>query len=158
ITSQRISLPLVKEFTSSPATALNGVVSRVDRVHAMAAVFGIGLAAFLAIEPTQNWLLLLLAGLVALGTDAVVRTHPRARFQRLDDTALFLFVPVLFTLSLGLFLEEVADSYWSVPAGLAASVPFAAVLQAEYNSVDRRLRVYGGAPLILHTPTHLIPF
>jgi hypothetical protein len=148
----------VKEFTSSPSTALNGVVSRVDRVHAIAAVFGIGLAAFLAIEPTQNWLLLLLAGLVALGTDAVVRTHPRARFQRLDDTALFLFVPVLFTLSLGLFLEEVADSYWSVPAGLAAAVPFGIVLQAEYNSVDRRLRAYGGARLILNIATYVIAF
>src|SRR4030066_186278 len=89
----------------------------------MAALFGAGFTAFLAIEPTQNWLLLLLAGLVALGTDAVVRTHPRARFQRLDDTALFLFVPVLFTLSLGLFLEEVADSYWSVPAGVGAPPP-----------------------------------
>ena len=124
----------------------------------MAAVFGIGLAAFLAIEPTQNWLLLLLAGLVALGTDAVVRTHPRARFQRLDDTALFLFVPVLFTLSLGLFLEEVADSYWAVPAGLASAVPFGAVLQAEYNSVDSRMKVYGGARLILNITTYVIAF
>src|SRR3990172_3449543 len=97
----------------------------------MSAVFGIALAAFPPIEPTQNWLLLLLAGLVALGTDAVVRTHPRARFQRLDDTALFLFVPVLFTLSLGLFLEEVAESFWAVPAGLAPPVPFGIVLQAE---------------------------
>lgn len=148
----------MKEFTSSPSTTLNGVVSRVDRVHAIAAVFGIGLAAFLAIEPTQNWLLLLLAGLVALGTDAVVRTHPRARFQRLDDTALFLFVPVLLTLSLGLFLEEVADSYWAVPAGLAAAVPFGMVLQAEYNSVDRRLHAYGGARLILNIATYVIAF
>src|SRR3989304_1945557 len=108
----------------------------------MAAVFGIGLAAFLAIEPTQNWLLLLLAGLVALGTGAVVRTPPRARFPRLDDPALFLFVPVLFPLSLGLFLEEVADSYWAVPAGLASAVPFGAVLQAEDNSVDPLPQAY----------------
>ena len=114
----------MKEITSSRATALNGVVSRVDRVHAMAAVFGVGMVTFLGVEPTQNWLLLLLAGLVALGTDAVVRTHPRGRFQRLDDTALFLFVPVLFTLSVGLFLEEVAEGYWSVPAGLVGAVGF----------------------------------
>lgn len=148
----------MKEITSSRATALNGVVSRLDRVYAMAGLFGVGLVSFLAIEPTQNWLLLLLAGLVALGTDAVVRTHPRARFNRLDDTALFLFVPVLFTLSVGLFLEEVADSYWSVAAGLGAMFPFAIVVQAEYNSVDRRLAAYGGARLVLNVATYFIAF
>ena len=148
----------MKEITSSPATALNGVVSRLDRVHVMAAVFGIGLTAFLAIEPTQNWLLLLLAGLVALGTDALVRTHPRSPFKRLDDTALYLFVPVLLTLSLGLFLEEAVTGYWSLLAGLGAAIPFAIVLQAEYNSVDRRLRAYGGARLVLNIATYVIAF
>ena len=148
----------MNEITSNRTNALNDVVSRLDRVHAIAAVFGAGLTAFLAIEPTQNWLLLLLAGLVALGTDAIVRTHPRSRFKRLDDTALFLFVPVLLTLSLGLFLEEVAEGYWSLLAGLGAAIPFAIVLQAEYNSVDRRLPAYGGARLILNIATYVIAF
>ncbi len=148
----------MNEFTPTSETALNGVVSRLDRIHVMAAVFGAGLTAFLAIEPTQNWLLLLLAGLVALGSDAVVRTHPRARFERLDDTALFLFVPVLLTLSLGLFLEEVAEGYWSLLAGLGAAIPFAIVLQAEYNSVDRRLPAYATARLILNIATYVIAF
>jgi len=148
----------VNEITSNRTHALTDAVSRLDRVHAMAAVFGAGLTAFLAIEPTQNWLLLLLAGLVALGTDAIVRTHPRSNFKRLDDTALFLFVPVLLTLSLGLFLEEVAEGYWSLLAGLGAAIPFAIVLQAEYNSVDRRLPAYGGARLILNIATYVIAF
>jgi len=126
----------------------------------MAALFGIGFTAFLAIEPTQNWLLLLLAGLVALGTDAIVRTHPRARahFKRLDDTALYLFAPVLLTLSLGLFLEEVAEGYWSLLAGVGAAIPFAIVLQAEYDSVDRRSRAYDSARLILNIATYVIAF
>jgi hypothetical protein len=134
------------------------VASRLDRVHVMAAVFGAGLTTYLAVEPEQNWLLLLLAGLVALGTDAVVRAHPRARFKRLDDTALYLFVPVLFTLGAGLFLEEVAEGYWSLLAGLAAAVPFAIILQAEYNAVDRRLPAYGAARLILNIATYVIAF
>ncbi len=104
----------MKEFTRSravatteegQATALSSLTGRLDRLHVMAALFGLGLLAFLAIEPTQNWLLLLLAGLTALGTDGIVRTHPLARTPRLDDTALYLFVPVLFALSLGLFLD-----------------------------------------------------
>lgn len=148
----------MNNFTSPRQTALTGVVSRLDRVHVMSAVFGAGLTAYLTIEPEQNWLLLLLAGLVALGTDAVVRTHPRGRFKRLDDTALFLFVPVLLTLSAGLFLEEIAEGYWSLLAGLGAVVPFAIVLQAEYNSVDRRLPSYGSARLILNIATYVIAF
>jgi hypothetical protein len=138
--------------------SIGDAVARLDRLHVMAALFGIGFTAYLAIEPTQNWLLLLLAGLVALGTDAVVRTHPRARFKRLDDTALYLFAPVLLTLSLGLFLEEVAEGYWSLLAGISATIPLAIVLQAEYDSVDRRAGAYGGARLILNIATYVIAF
>jgi len=148
----------VKEFTSSRTTAIGDAVARLDRLHVMASLFGVGFTAFLAIEPTQNWLLLLLAGLVALGTDAVGRTPPHARCQRLDDTALYLFAPVLLTLSLGLFLEEVAEGYWSLLAGVGAGIPFAIVLQAEYDSVDRRTRAYGGARLILNIATYVIAF
>ena len=157
----------MKEFTRPRAaaaaqdrvsTALNGFVSRLDRIHVMAAVFGIGLTAFLAIEPTQNWLLLLLSGLAGLGTDGIVRTHPRARFHRLDDTALFLFVPVLFTLALGLFLEEVAEGYWTLAAGLLSGVPFWAILHAEYSSVDRRAANYQSARLVLNVATYVIAF
>ena len=148
----------MKEITSTRPTAIGDAVARVDRLHVMSALFGAGFTAFLAIEPTQNWLLLLLAGLVALGTDAIVRTHPRARFKRLDDTALYLFAPVLLTLSLGLFLEEVAEGYWSLLAGVGAVIPFAIVLQAEYDSVDRRAGAYGGARLILNIATYVIAF
>jgi hypothetical protein len=148
----------VKEFTSSGVMSIGDAVARLDRLHVMAALFGVGFTAYLAIEPTQNWLLLLLAGLVALGTDAVVRTHPRARFKRLDDTALYLFAPVLLTLSLGLFLEEVAEGYWSLLAGVSAAIPLAIVLQAEYDSVDRRAGAYGGARLILNIATYVIAF
>ena len=124
----------------------------------MAVLFAIGLTAFLAIEPTQNWLLLLLSGLAALGSDGIVRTHPQARFHRLDDTALFLFVPVLFTLSLGLFLEEVAEGYWTLAAGLLAGIPFWAILRAEYSSVDRASPGYQSARLILNVATYVIAF
>lgn len=157
----------MKEFTrarsrgrapATASTALNGLLGRLDRLHAMAAVFGVGMAAFLAIEPTQNWLLLLLSGLVALGTDGVVRSNPKAPFRRLDDTALYLFVPVLFTLALGLFLEEVASGYWTAPAGLLAAVPFWAIVHAEYVSVDRRAAGYHSARLVLNVATYVIAF
>src|SRR2546428_7588628 len=116
---------------------VSGTISRFDTVSALSIVFALTLTLFLAVEPTQNWILLLLCGLVTIGTDHVVRTHPKARFQRLDDTALYLFVPVLFTLGLGLFLEEVAEGHWTIGAGLLSGVPFWAILRAGYEAVDR---------------------
>jgi hypothetical protein len=157
----------VKEFTrlrvpdafpDRPSNALNGAITRLDRVHALAAVLALGLTAYLAIEPTQNWLLLLLSGLAALGTDGVVRTHPRARFQRIDDTALFLFVPVLFTLGLGLFLEEVAGGHWTIVVGLASVIPYWLILRAEYESVDRTAEDFHYHRLMLNIATYVIAF
>jgi hypothetical protein len=137
---------------------LGEVTSRLDRVHVLAGVFALGLTLYLAVSPTQNWLLLLLSGLVAIGTDAVVRHHPRAVFQRLDDTALYLFVPVLFMLSSGVFLKEVADGYWTVGLGIASVVPFWAILRAEYESVDRTSEHYQVTRLVLNGATYVIAF
>lgn len=145
-------------FPDRPSSALNGAVTRLDRVHALAVVLALGLTAYLAIEPTQNWLLLLLSGLAALGTDGVVRTHPRARFHRIDDTALFLFVPVLFTLGLGLFLEEVAGGHWTIVVGLASVIPYWLILRAEYESVDRAAEDFHYHRLMLNIATYVIAF
>ncbi len=139
-------------------TVAERAAGRVDRIHALAAILALGMTAFLAIEPTQSWLLLLLSGLAALGTDGVVRTHPKARFQRLDDTALFLFVPVLFTLSLGLFLEEVAGGHWTIAVGLLSVIPYWLILRCEYESVDRRAPHYQTTRLVLNGATYVISF
>lgn len=138
--------------------ALAEAAGRLDRVTVMAAVLALGVTTYLAVEPTQNWLLLLLSGLAALGADGIVRHHPRARFERLDDTALYLFVPVLFTLSLGIFLEEVASGYWTVAAGLLSVVPFWAILRAEYESVDRASEQFQLSRLVLNIATYVIAF
>jgi hypothetical protein len=125
-------------------------------VHVLAGVFALGLTLYLAVSPTQNWLLLLLSGLVAIGTDAVVRHHPRADFQRLDDTALYLFVPVLFMLSSGIFLKEVAEGYWTVGAGVASVIPFWIILRSEYESVDRESQYFQWSRLWLNGATYVI--
>jgi len=152
----RLRVPAV--FGSRESSALNGTVTRLDRLHAIACALALGLTAFLAIEPTQSWLLLLLCGLSALGADAVVRAHPKAHFQRLDDTALFLFVPVLFTLSAGLFLEEVASGHWTIAAGLFSVIPYWLILWAEHGSVDRASPRYHFQRLLLNGATYIIAF
>jgi hypothetical protein len=137
---------------------LNGAIGRLDRLHILAAVLALGLTSYLTIEPTQNWLLLLLSGLAALGADHIVRDHPKARFKRLDDTALFLFVPVLATLAGGLFLEEVAGGYWTLGAGLLSAVPFWLILWAEYESVNRKSPNFQLSRLVLNVATYVIAF
>jgi hypothetical protein len=116
------------------------------------------MVAYLAIEPTQSWLLLLLAGLAALATDSVVRSHPKANFTRLDDTALYLFVPVLFTLGLGIFLEEVIGGYETVGIGLLSVFPFWAILRAEYESIDRASPNFQSTRLVLNVATYVVAF
>lgn len=156
----------MKELTRSPgdrlagreSNALTGALTRMDRAHVLALVLALGMTAYLAIEPTQSWLLLLLAGLAALGTDAVVRAHPKAHFHNIDDTVLFLLVPVLMTLSLGIFLEDVVGGSWTVVVGLASVIPYWAVLQAEYESVDRAADTYHSTRLILNIVTYVVAF
>ncbi len=133
-------------------------VGRLDRVHVLAVVLALGMVAYLAVEPTQDWLLLLLAGLAAIATDSVVRNHPHADFHGVDETALYLFVPVLFTLGLGLFLEDVVGGYETVGIGLASVIPFWAILRAEYESVDRLAPSYQAARLVLNIATYVIAF
>lgn len=144
--AQRISRTL-------PETA-----DRLDRVHVMAVVLALGTTLYLSVEPTQNWLLLLLCGLAAIGTDAVVRHHPRAHFDSIDDTALYLFVPVLFTLSAGIFLEEVVSGYWTLGFGIASVIPFWAILRSEYESIDRDTDLFETARLVLNGATYLVAF
>jgi hypothetical protein len=152
----RLRVPDV--FRDKEPSALNGTVTRLDRLFAFAGLLALGLTLYLAVETTENWILLLLCGLTALAADNVVRHHPKARFQRLDDTALFLFVPVLFTLSAGLFLEEVASGHWTIAAGLLSVVPYWIILWAEYGSVDRESPRYHFQRLLLNGATYIIAF
>lgn len=145
-------------FSGQASGLLSGTATHLDRVHALAVVLALGLTSYLAIEPTQNWLLLLMAGLSAIGTDSVVRAHPKSRFHSIDDTALFLFVPVLFTLGLGLFLEEVADGHWTVVAGLASVVPYWLILRSEYESVDMAAEDFHFHRLVLNIATYVVAF
>ena len=122
-------------------------------------VYGIGLALFLAVEPTRPWILLMVTGLVALGTDGILRTHPSAIEQ--DDvawTAPLLFLPTLLALATGLFLEDVLTGYWAAPGVVIAGSIMGAVLYAEYISVETYSPKYAGARFVLNLATFLTAF
>jgi hypothetical protein len=133
-------------------------VSRAGRIPLLAIVFGIGLAMFITIDPVRPWILLVLTGIMGLGADGIIRSHPRAQFHTIADTAPYLFVPVLFTLSAGLFLEDVILGYWQVPAVLGASALMGATLYAEHVSVEHDHPQFPVARFVLNVITYLTAF
>jgi hypothetical protein len=140
-----------------PAVSLNGL-PRSGHIPVMAVAYALGLGLFLGVEPTKPWMLLVLVGLAAIGTDGILRTHAKGDFQGLGDTAPYLFVPVLLALASGLFLEEVIDGYWTVPAVVLASGLFAVSLYAEYVSVERHGPSYPLGRFALNVLTYLSAF
>jgi hypothetical protein len=129
------------------------------RIPLLVVVYAIGLTLFLAVEPTRPWILLMVTGLVALGTDGILRTHPSAIEQ--DDvawTAPLLFLPTLLALSSGLFLEDRLSGYWTVLGVFVAGGLMGTVLYAEYISVEAYSPKYAGARFVLNLGTFLTAF
>ncbi|HXH23552.1 MAG TPA: hypothetical protein VNN10_16165 [Dehalococcoidia bacterium] len=130
-----------------------------SRLALLVAVYGIGLLLFLAVEPTRSWMLLLVTALVTISADGILRTHPRGDFQGdIAGTAPFLFLPALFTLGSGLFMEDVLRGYWAVPGVFAGCVLMALVMYADYASVDVQDHMYPLARLVLNIGTYLTAF
>jgi hypothetical protein len=129
------------------------------RVPLLVVVYAIGLALFLAVEPTRPWILLMVTALVALGTDGILRTHPSSIEQEdVAWTAPLLFLPTLMALAAGLFLEDVVTGYWVVPGVAVAAGLMGAVLYAEYISVETYSSKYAGARFVLNLGTFLTAF
>jgi hypothetical protein len=149
------SAPAVPE--GSPSSNLRGF-SRAGRIPLLCVIYCAGLALFVSIEPVRPWILLALTAIMAVGADGIIRSHPRVEFHTIADTAPHLFVPVLFTLSSGLFLEDVILGYWAAPAVLGAGVLMGATLYAEYISVEPHNDRFPAARFVLNVITYLTAF
>ena len=149
------SAPSLRDDSATPGLP---AVPRTGRIPLLAVIFTTGLTLFISIDPSRPWLLLALTAIMAIGTDGVIRAHPRGEFHTIADTAPYLFVPVLFTLSAGLFLEDVILSYWAVPAVLAAGALMGATVYAEHVSVDPDHPSFPTARFVLNVVTYLTAF
>ena len=148
-------VPVMHDRPPAPAAA---GAPRTGRIPLLAIVFAIGLALFITIDPPRPWILLVVTALVALGADGILRSHPRGEFHTIADTAPHLFVPVLFSLSAGLFLEDVVLGYWAAPAVVGAAALMGAALYAEHVSVEPQSESYPGARFVLNVVTYLTAF
>lgn len=131
---------------------------RSDRVSLLTAVFAVGMGYYLALRPVQPWALLLLAGLIALGMDGVIRSRPHSPFRGATDTAVFLVLPVLYTAAAGLFLRHVAEGYWTLAAAGLAALLFGAVAYAEVVTVTPHDPLFLSARLLLNVVTYVTAF
>jgi hypothetical protein len=125
-------------------------------INILAALFGLCLLAYLALG-YWFWLvpLLLVAG---LGVDQILRTHPGAAFHGLADTAMYLFVPVLFALAAAVFFHHISAGLWNVPAAVGSALLFAWAVNAEYLTVEVSAQTYPLARLALSVVSHLTAF
>jgi len=132
---------------------------RSSRVMLLVGAYAAGLLLFLGVEPTQPWILLAVTVIVAIGADGVLRQHPLAlREEDSAWTAPLLFLPTLFTLSSGLFLEDAISGYLAVPGVIVVSAIMAVVLFSEQTSVDLEAPNYPAARFALNIATYLTAF
>jgi hypothetical protein len=113
----------------------------------------------LGFDLDAGWLMaVLLASLVCTGTDALVRTHPRAHEVSLRYTFVYWILPGLMGLAAARLLSEpVTRLVWV--AGLAATgALLAIVLTAEYTTVDAVAPVYPQARLFLNVVAYTLAF
>ena len=129
------------------------------RVPLLVVLYAVGLLLFLAVEPTEPWILMVLTALIALGTDGILRTHPRAVLEEdIAWTAPLLFLPTLMCLGVGLFLEDALTGYWVILGVLVAAVLMALVLYAEYVTILPFGSGFAGARFLLNLGTFLTAF
>jgi hypothetical protein len=129
------------------------------RLALLVAVYAIGVLLYLAVDPSQPFILLLATAFVSVGADGLIRTHPNGDFRGdIAGTAPFLFLPALYTLGSGLFLADVADGFWALPGVILAAVLLSWVMYAEFLSVDEQDRLYPFARLVLNIGTYLTAF
>ncbi len=123
-----------------------------------------GILFFLAIEPTQPWLLLLATFLTAIGMGAVLRHEAAMRGidaagdEPVAETVFSLIVPVLWVFGATLTTEYVVEGFWTLPLGLAIGAGFGIVVYSEIASLDRDHASYQGARLVLNVAAYTIAF
>lgn len=101
----------------------------------LTAIATLVMLAFLLIEPSPRWLLLLGAAAVIFGLDGTLRQTWRDPFASGAETAPYLFVPALYILAVPVLIEHNVRGELAVLVGLIAGGAFGALAWAETASV-----------------------
>ncbi|MEO8539852.1 MAG: hypothetical protein ABI577_08950 [bacterium] len=118
----------------------------------------LGLGAFVTIRPEQPWILLLTTLMAALGTDGLVKSHPEWRDLRPLDSAVYTFLPALFVLGSGLFIDHAITGYARPASAILAGIAVALVAFGEFQTVDFDGRLFGPFRLFMAVITYVTAF
>lgn len=91
--------------------------------------------AFVLIEPSPRWWLIVGAAAVVFGMDGVLRAAWREPFASGQETAPFLFLPALYMLATPVLIEHNARGEWAVLMALAGGLGFGVIVWGEVASV-----------------------
>jgi hypothetical protein len=101
---------------------------------------------------------ILLASLACTGTDALVRTHPRAREVSLRHTFVYWIQPGLLGLATARLLALAPTRLLWAAGLIATGLLFVGVLVAEYTTVDPLAPAYSQARLLLNVIAYALAF
>ena len=133
-----------------------GAVGRQSFVNILAVLFGALLLCVLTIDARIFVPLLLISTVV--GADVLLRRFHRGQFRGIFATVLYLFVPTLVALGSALFLQKTDNTLLQVVGALVTAVLYAAVLNAEYLTVDAAPETYETARWALSFAGYLAAF
>ncbi len=120
-------------------------------------IMGLGLS--LILNSGIVWLLalVLMVG-ICVGTDSIIRSHPKIHLHGIGYSLIFWILPSLITLGSALFLRLVTGGVWLV-AGLAITGGLLSiVILAEYHTVDPEDERFGLSRLGLNLATYVTAF
>jgi len=89
--------------------------------------------AYLLVEPSPRWFLILGVAAVAAGLDGTLRASWRVTFADRDTTPA-LFMPAIFILAVPPLIEHNVRGLGVIPAGLVAGLAFFAIVAAQVGS------------------------
>lgn len=100
--------------------------------------------AYLLVEPSPRWFLILGVAVVAAGLDGTLRATWRVTYAGRETTAA-LFMPAIFILAVPPLIEHNVRGLGVVPAGLAAGLAFFAIVAAQAGSARPEASYYAWA-------------
>lgn len=139
----------------APSPGANTVAARTVLIGALAAL---GIGAYVSLRPEQPWILVVTTLMVALGTDGLVKSHPRWINLRPIDSVVYTFLPALAVLGSGLFIDHAVESYARQGLALGAALTVGLAAFGEYQTVDPAGRLYGPFRVFMAVTTYVVAF
>lgn len=143
---------------SAPLGQSPAAVNVTARTVILGGMAALGLGAYVSLRPEQPWILVLTTILAALGTDGLVRVHRQWRDLRPIDSVVYTFLPALFVLGSGLFIDHVLEGYARQPAAIAAGLATSLIAFGEYQTVDFEGRLFGRFRVFMALVTYITAF